>query len=158
MTSVLPPIPKLVFTVLEPLSLVAGFAAPFVSPEWFVASQIASSPLEAISPNARLVAYQLGNVYLLLALVGIAVLYTTTEARVVRNYIIALWIADVGHVGATYHVIGYERFVNVSQWNSMAWGNIGATAVLFSFRTAYLLGLFGGDRLPLVSPGKKKLR
>jgi hypothetical protein len=34
------------------------------------------------------VAYQLGNIYLLLAMVGVAVLYTTTEAKVVHNYVI----------------------------------------------------------------------
>ena len=31
--------------------------------------------------------YRLGNIYLLLALAGISVLYTTTEAKVVRNYV-----------------------------------------------------------------------
>lgn len=48
-----------------------------------------------------MVAYQLGNIYLLLAMVGIAVLYSTTEPKVVRNYIVALWIADIGHVVIT---------------------------------------------------------
>lgn len=47
-----------------------------------------------------MVAYQLGNIYLLLAMVGVAVLYSTTEAKVVRNYVIALWIADIGHVAS----------------------------------------------------------
>jgi len=155
MTSILPTIPKLVFTVLEPISLIAGAVSPFISPEWFIAEQIAQSPLEPVSANAKMVALQLGNIYLLLAMVGIAVLYTSTEAKVVRNYVIALWLADIGHVAVTCYVMEYERMVDFANWNAMAWGNIGATAVLFSVRTAYLLGFFGPDRVPAVEKVKK---
>ena len=66
-------------------------------------------PPAKLTPNTRLVAYQLGNVYGLLAMVSIAVLYTTTEAKVVRNYLIALWIADIGHVAATLLGFGAEE-------------------------------------------------
>ncbi len=59
--------------------------------DWFIASQIDSSAASPISSeNARLVALQLGNAYGLLFLVGVAVLYTTSEPRVVRNYLVAL--------------------------------------------------------------------
>lgn len=67
---------------------VAGFISPFLNPDWFVAAQIPLSPVYAITSSTRMVAYQLGNIYLLLAMVRIAVLYTTTEAKVVRNYVI----------------------------------------------------------------------
>lgn len=77
--------------------------------------------------NSRLVALQLGNAYGLLFLVGVAVLYTTVELRVVRNYLVALWIADIGHVAVCYYALGYDRFVDVGSWNSMTWGNVGAT-------------------------------
>lgn len=70
---------------------------------------------------------RLGNIYLLLAMVGIAVLYSTTEARVVHNYVIALWIADIGHVFITCYVMEYDRAVDIANWNAMTWGNIGAT-------------------------------
>jgi hypothetical protein len=83
-----------------------------------------------------MVALHLGNMYLLLAMVGIAVLYTTTEAKVVRNYAIALWLADIGHVAITCYVMGYERVVDFANWNAMAWGNIGSTVCV------------GGSRLP----------
>jgi hypothetical protein len=75
-----------------------------------------------------MVALQLGNIYFLLAMVGIAVLYTTTEARVVRNYVIALWLADIGHVAVTCWVMDHESLTDVANWNAMAWGNIGVTA------------------------------
>ena len=87
---------------------------------------------------------------------------------------LALWLADIGHVAITCYVMEYEKVVDIVNWNSMAWGNIGATvrklllhssitadrssqAVLFTFRTAYLLGLFGPDRLPATSKDKKSL-
>lgn len=155
---------------------VAGFFAPFISPEWFVAEQIASSPLVDITQNTKMVAYQLGNIYILLAMIGVAVLYTTTEARVVRNYLIALAIADVSHVGVTWYAMGHERAVDVASWNSMTWGNIGVTVsssigpmtesscnltstfqtLLFVVRLAYLTGLFGPDQQsPIAKKGGK---
>jgi hypothetical protein len=100
---------------------------PFISPEWFISEQIAHTPLTAVTDGAKMIAYQLGNIYLLLAMVGIAVLYTTTEVKVARNYVVALWLADIGHVGITCYVMGYERTIDIAKWNAMAWGNIGAT-------------------------------
>jgi len=156
MTSILPPVPRFVMTVFEPISLIAGFAAPFVSAEYFVAEQIPGSITKPLTANATMVAYQLGNIYLLLGMVGIAVLYTTTEAKVVRNYVIALWLADISHVGITCYVMENQKLFDVVNWNAMAWGNIGVTAFLFSVRTGYLLGLFGPDRQPTATA--KKLR
>jgi hypothetical protein len=114
---------------------VAGFLGPFLSPEWFVAEQIATSPIQDINQNTKMIAYQLGNLYLLLAMVGIAVLYTTTEPKVVRNYLIALAIADVGHVGITVYVMEYEKAIDFANWNSLAWGNIGATVKSIELHT-----------------------
>ncbi|KAH8802790.1 hypothetical protein F5884DRAFT_682288, partial [Xylogone sp. PMI_703] len=120
-----------------------GFLGALISPQWFIAEQIAFSPLESITPNAQLVAYQLGNVYLLLGLVGTGVLYATTEAKVVRNYLIALWLGDIGHIALTYIVLQHDRFMDIGNWNAMTWGNVGVTFGLFLTRTLYLLGFFG---------------
>ena len=81
--------------------------------------------------TSRLTRPRLGNIYLLLAMVGIAVLYTTTEAKVVRNYVIALWLADVGHVVITGYATPYEKLIDVANWNAITWGNIGATVGTF---------------------------
>ncbi|KAG9240176.1 hypothetical protein BJ878DRAFT_313224 [Calycina marina] len=128
MTSILPTIPRLVFTVFEPLSLVAGFLGPFLmSPEKFVSEQTLYMNPESLSRGSQMVAYQLANIYLLLGMVGVAVLYSTTEVKVVKNYVIALWLADIGHVGITGWVMGYSQVADVANWNAMAWGNIGVT-------------------------------
>jgi hypothetical protein len=60
-------------------------------------------------------------------MLGVAVLYTTTEIKVVRNYLWALWVADLGHIGLTAYLLGYDQFMAVGGWNAMTWGNIGAT-------------------------------
>ncbi|MCJ1393875.1 hypothetical protein MMC18_006751 [Xylographa bjoerkii] len=156
MASILPPFPRLVFAVLEPISLVAGWIAAYFDTANFIADQIpSSSPLKVLpfSPSAQVIAMQLGNTYLLLALLGLFILNTTTDARVVKAYIVALAIADIGHVVPTMWMLGWERSVAVQSWNKMAWGNIGATVFLFVTRVTYLLGLFGKDR----AAGKGKI-
>lgn len=100
---------------------------------WFIREQIAeapSAPSIALSDQARIVAQQLGNAYGLLFLVGVAVLYTSTELKVVRNYLVALLLADIGHVGLTIGALGTERFATVGEWNAMTWGNVGFTVCL----------------------------
>lgn len=81
----------------EPFRL-AGFLAPILAPQYFVAAQVSSSPPNKLSDNTLVVVLQLGNIYLLLGLLGVAVLYATTEPKVVRNYLIALWLGDIGHL------------------------------------------------------------
>lgn len=66
-----------------------------------------------------------------------------------RNFLIACAIADVGHLAVTYHVMGHVKYVDVVNWNSMAWGNIGVTVFLFLVRVGYLLGLFKSKRKTL---------
>ena len=60
-------------------------------------------------------------------MVAIAVLYSTTEPMVVRNYVIALWLADIGHIATTGYVMGIDRFVDFANYNPTTWGNVGVT-------------------------------
>ena len=73
------------------------------------------------------VAWQLGNLYLLMAFIGIAVYSSTTESKVVKNYLFALWLGDIGHVFFSCYGLGLQRSLSVADWNAMAWGNIAAT-------------------------------
>jgi hypothetical protein len=93
-----------------------------------------------------LVAQQLGSAYLLLFMVGIAVLYTTHEVRVVKSYLVALLIADLVHMALTFNALLDHGAWEVRTWNIMTWGNIGAVIFLALTRIAYLTGLFGDDR------------
>lgn len=85
--------------------------------------------------------------YGLTGMIGVGLLYFTSEAVVVRNFLIACAIADVGHLWATYHVIGFANFIDMRNWNATTWGNIGATAFLLITRLLYLSGAFGKDRV-----------
>lgn len=60
-------------------------------------------------------------------MVSIAVLYSTTEPKVVKNYVIALWLADFGHIATTAYVMGYDKFVDIANYNPTTWGNIVVT-------------------------------
>jgi hypothetical protein len=138
-------------------SSIAGWAGATIDPSWFVKEQT-SPPSVTVDDNSKLVALQLGNCYGLLFLAALAVLYTTTELKVVRNYLVALWIADIGHIAVCYFGLGFERFVDVGSWNSMTWGNVGATVSIrsFEYQMARLLTDLAG--LPLLdtdglSPG-----
>ncbi|KAJ5475437.1 hypothetical protein N7539_007724 [Penicillium diatomitis] len=148
MPTILPPWPHLLFGVLEPISLVLGSLAPLVDVESFISGQTFQATPPVAHPSSVSLAYQVGNLYSLLCLVGVAVLHTTTEPQVVRNYLIALAIADVGHVCATYMGLGWAAFVDYSAWNALTWGNIGATAFLFVNRLAYFTGIFGTAKVP----------
>jgi hypothetical protein len=73
------------------------------------------------------VALQLANMYLLAGMIGVAVLSTTAEVKVVRSYLVALWLADIGHVGLTWYGLGTVNLMDVSGWSAVTWGNIAAT-------------------------------
>ena len=143
MTTIFAPIPKFVFTVFEPLSLVGGFLFPLLSPSLFVSSQIPSIPpslpSSTLPPTTHVVTLQLGNAYLLLCLIGVAVLYTPGVPKtLVRNYLIALAVGDVGHLAVTGWSMGVKGVMNVGGWSSVAWGNIGITVGLLMVRLAWL--------------------
>jgi len=41
--------------------------------------------------------------------------------------VIALSIADIGHLAVTYYILEYEKFMDVANWNALTWGNIAVT-------------------------------
>ncbi|KAK0633265.1 hypothetical protein B0T14DRAFT_506267 [Immersiella caudata] len=155
MASQLPAFPRVIFTILEPISLLAGAFPAILNPAWFIEQQIDSPVPISTTAQAELAAQQLGNCYFLAFLLAVAVLYSTNEIAVVRRYLIALWIADISHIAITLFGLGYETTMAPGSWNSMAWGNIGATGFLFLTRSAYFLGVFGADKPQLLSIGKK---
>ncbi|KAJ5930451.1 hypothetical protein N7466_005944 [Penicillium verhagenii] len=156
MPTILPRWPHILFGIVEPISLVAGSLSPIFDLDGFIYGQTPHVPAPMLQhPSSVALAYQLGNLYNLLFLVGVGVLHATTEPKVLRNYLIALAIADVGHVYATYIAMGWEAFVDVGAWNALTWGNIGATAFLFVNRVLYFLGVFGKAQAPNIASKKE---
>lgn len=134
---------------LEPISLLAGFLVPLWDLPRFVALQLPSRgrTLKAISTSQyeRMLALQLSNMFGLVSMIAVGVLYGTSEISVVRKYLIACALGDVGHLWAVYAGMGHEDFFNISNWNEYAWGSIGFTALLLVCRLLYLAGFFGPD-------------
>jgi len=131
----------------------AGFLGPILSPQFFISSQLPTPYPLAADATSILLAQQLGNAYLLLGLLGLFILNTTSELKVVRAYLWALWLGDIGHVGLTLFAMGWDGTMDIGNWNPVIWGNIGATAALFLMRSLYFLGVFGGGGLEM---GKAK--
>jgi hypothetical protein len=104
---------------------------------------------------AKLVAWQLGNTYLLLGILGVFILNTTTEIKVVRAYLFALWLGDIGHVGVTAYAMGTAGLLDIAGWPSVAWGNIGITLALFLLRSLYLQGFFDESETTTAAPVTK---
>lgn len=111
----------------RPSRRVAGFIGAIRDPEWFIAEQVPQAHPIAASHNSVVVAQQLGNMYLLMCFTGLAVLMTTSELKVVKSYLVALWLGDVGHIAFTCLAMGQDKMMRPHEWNAMAWGNVGFT-------------------------------
>lgn len=154
---------------------VAGFIGAIWDPAWFVQEQIPQKLPVVVTENSLMVAWQLGNLYLLMAFLGVGILTTTSELKVVRAYLFALWLGDIGHVAFSCYGLGKERMMNPWDWNAMTIGNVAFTVrssgpncceihrgahyidsqvFLFAMRSAYFLGLFGTS-CPTASSAKK---
>ncbi|RAH43415.1 uncharacterized protein BO95DRAFT_445218 [Aspergillus brunneoviolaceus CBS 621.78] len=159
MPTILPSWPNLIFGIIEPISLIAGALSPLINLPAFITDQIPhpqSFPLP-IQPQTISLAYQLGNLYSLLALLGVGILRTTTEPPVIRQYLLALLAADVGHIAATGWGMGWERFCDVRGWNALTWGNVAVTAFLGVNRVLFLGGWLGECRQPQQQPPVGKI-
>lgn len=118
-------------------------------PHEFYVSQVPNARSLASTPfpqQAQIFVYQLGNVYLLLALLALVCCWTTSRS-VARGYLAAVALADLGHIYAVYRVLGSETFWDVGQWNDMIWGGVGVSAFLHLNRLGTLLGVFGEVRV-----------
>ncbi|KAL4892914.1 hypothetical protein BDV59DRAFT_178939 [Aspergillus ambiguus] len=156
-STIFPTWPHILFAILEPLSLLGGWLCPILDLPGFITDQIPNQPAPAsIHPSSVALAYQLANLYGLLCLLGIATVYSTREPVVLRNYLLALAVADVGHVYVTGLAMGWDVFMDVANWNVLTWGNVGATTFLFANRLLYLAGVFGYAQVPTAGAGGKK--
>jgi hypothetical protein len=109
----------------------AGFVVALSDPVSFAREQVpATTVLEKLTTvpmGTQAMAMHLGNLYLLCGLIGLSVLWTTTDPKLVKYYIISLWICDINHMAISGWALGQKAVLDIQNWNSMAWGNIGIT-------------------------------
>lgn len=91
-----------------------------------------------MSENSVVVAQQLGNMYLLGFFIAMSVFLTTSETKVIRAYLVALLLGDIGHIAFTCLALGKERMLRPQEWNTMTCANVG---FVVSFSTELLLSL-----------------
>lgn len=107
--------------------------------------QVPHSPVEpsSLQPQALVLTLQMGNVLLLLAALAVVCCWTP-RAATSRWYLVAVALADYGHIYGTYAGMGRDAFCDVRGWNDAVWGSVGASAFLNVFRWLTVLGVFGG--------------
>lgn len=76
----------------------AGFVFAILKPEAFVAQQLPDTELVALTPAQTVITWQVGNMFGVLTLMSIAILWESTEPSVVKRYFCALLVGDIGHV------------------------------------------------------------
>ncbi|KAF2444763.1 hypothetical protein P171DRAFT_472764 [Karstenula rhodostoma CBS 690.94] len=142
--TVLPFWPALLFTYLEPISLLLGWNAAWNSPTTFVTGQLPTAPLTPVPAAALILSHATGNIFILLALLAVLCTAITRDARVAKYYLLFVAVGDLGHIYSSYKVMGPEVFWDFAAYNDMMWGNIGVSAFLHVNRLATVLGVFGG--------------
>ncbi|KAJ2983630.1 hypothetical protein NQ176_g543 [Zarea fungicola] len=129
--------------LILPKPSLAGAAYAFLYTEHFVSQQLGpTAVVETLSPTQTLVTHQLGNTYVLLMFLAVGIIHATTEQAVVRNYLFSVMLCDFGHVFVCYRAMGYDKFVDVWNWNPLTWGNVGISVCYFFLRGSYLIGLW----------------
>lgn len=108
-------------------------------------------------PQAAILSLMVGNVLLLLAALAVACCFSSS-ATTAKWYLIAVAFADYGHIYSCYVGLGPDVFWDISQWNDMIVGNVGASLVLNVVRWFTLLGVFGrlGQASRTTGSGKKR--
>ncbi|KAF1948058.1 hypothetical protein EJ02DRAFT_332515, partial [Clathrospora elynae] len=143
--------PALLFTYLEPISVLIGAHVAFTDPVSFTARQL-PLPLSAsiISPpipqTAILLAYSLGSVFPLLGLLNILCTAVTRDVRTTKFYLTILACGDMGHMYANYRGMWSAVFWDFRAYNEVMVGNVWITLFLWVNRVATLSGVFGRIR------------
>ena len=137
------------------MNSVWAYVLTLIDPQRYYADQAPQGILSdhVFTPQSLSLTLQFGNVLLLLAAMAIVCCFTN-HAEVARRYLIAVALADVGHIYSVYTALGDKVFWDLNEWNQMMAGNVGVTIFLNINRWLTVAGLFGkiGGR---ASAGKK---
>lgn len=150
----LPGFYRLMFLHLEPLSTFIPVMSVWIAPgiKWFYQEQIPSNtpaPL-LLDDRTQMIVMQLVNCYLLLGLLSSIVFRAVRDTlpnnpaaqeRIVGASLLALAIADVTHILATFFGLPENLRYDPLSWNSMTHGNITITGFLFLGRISWFLGI-----------------
>ena len=130
---------RVLFLYIEPFfALVGAYYALLQQQTYLRLSHPPTAPKYGIPTSTRLVLNQLANLYLFFALNEAFVLRATTDLKVWRTVLLALLIADVGHLYSV-HPLGLTKYWDVRNWNAIDWGNLGFVYLGAFARVCFLL-------------------
>lgn len=137
----IPPLYRLVFLWLEPVSILTGaIYAHFFQSTYLALTHAASAPGSAVPISTSIVLTQLANLYLGLAVLEASVLRATSDIKVWKVFIIGLLLADIGHLYSVLPV-GTRVYWQYWSWNAIDWGNVAFVYFLAATRICMLLGV-----------------
>jgi len=151
----LPGIYRILFLYLEPMSTITPAVMVWLFPgaSWFHHQLIPSSippPTTALEPRTLMAVWQLTNCYFLLGLISSLVFRAVRDAlpndpvaqeRILGASFLALGIADLTHIIASFVGLPPDLKYAPSDWNSMTHGNITVVIALFLLRVAWYAGI-----------------
>ena len=148
------------FRCVEPVvtviaSCLAGMPSVYLSQLKYVfnaASAPISSPHSSYKNSTEVAVslYQLANIYLVFALLGRALLKSSTTKRTCKVYLACFLFGDIGHI-VTMHPLAEDgllgAFSRIGEWNVAGWGMMGYLAVVMVIRVSFLLnvGMMGNN-------------
>ncbi|KAJ3474688.1 hypothetical protein NLI96_g12312 [Meripilus lineatus] len=147
---------KLLFLYLEPISTFLPAIMIYGAPgaHWFHHELIPDGspvpPPGFLDPRSTMAVWQLANCYLLLGMLeglGLrAVLKAlpdnlVAQERLVGATLLAMAIADITHILATWFALPSDLQYNFAAWNGTTHGNITAVVFLFIARVSWFQGV-----------------
>ncbi|TFL06271.1 hypothetical protein BDV98DRAFT_559137 [Pterulicium gracile] len=147
------------FLYLEPISTLTPFLFIHLYPggaAWFHSELIppvggvGSSKLALLDSRTEMAIWQLGNCYILLAMISSLVFRAIRDAlpdnpvaqeRIVGAALLAYAIADVTHIVASWISLPDSLQLSPLSWNATTHGNITVVVFLFAVRLAWFAGI-----------------
>ncbi|KAF1843111.1 uncharacterized protein K460DRAFT_368033 [Cucurbitaria berberidis CBS 394.84] len=131
---------RLVFLWLEPVSILTGAVYAHFLPSVYLALTHAASAPTTMPVSTAIIMTQLANLYLGLGLLEATVLRSTCDSKVWSSFIMALLVADLGHLYSV-RLLGWQIYWAWSTWNAIDWGNVPFVYFLAGTRLCFLLGV-----------------
>ena len=150
---------RLFFLYIEPFfALIGAYHALFLPTAYLALTHAPSAPRYGIPTSTSIILTQLANLYAFFAINEALVLRAAgNDIRVWRAVIVALLIADAGHL---YSVkgLGTRVYWDVRGWNAIDWGNVGFVYMGALTRVCFLARPEGWDVRGSMARAREKLR
>ncbi|KIY68432.1 hypothetical protein CYLTODRAFT_421653 [Cylindrobasidium torrendii FP15055 ss-10] len=134
---------RMFFLYIEPIVDIAAAYYTACNPsEYLTGQRLASSIQPIVIPTTQttIALEQLGNLYLFLALNQHFVLSSTTSITTWRRLLLALLVADFGHL-ASMRGLGIQIYWNAWEWNVLTAGSVLLVYICALLRICFLLGV-----------------